>query len=198
MDESIPLSILVTSRDTVNLNQGFSVVPSNLVQSLTISTADTKSDICLLIESRMRALKVVGPDDQGALAEKILAKSQGLLLWTNLVLEELLGCHSRKEIHQTLEDVPRGMELLYKRTLDFMSQATRGKELAKTILIWAVCAVRPMTTGELQGALALDIQDSFPRLEESISALCGQLVVVDKYKRGSLVHESAREFLVAI
>jgi WD40 repeat protein len=197
IDESIPLSILVTSRDTVNLNQGFSVVPPNLVQSLTISTADTKSDICLLIESRLRALKVVGPDDRGALAEKILAKSQGLFLWTNLVLEELLGCHSRKEIHQTLEDVPRGMELLYKRTLDFMSQATRGKELAKTILMWAVCAIRPMTIGELQGALALDIQDSFPRLEESISALCGQLVVVDKYKRVSLVHESAREFLVA-
>ncbi|KAL2842498.1 hypothetical protein BJX68DRAFT_270673 [Aspergillus pseudodeflectus] len=197
MDESIALKILITSRDTVNLNQGFLVVPPNLVQSLTISTADTKPDICLLIEKRMRALKVVSPDDQVTLAEKILAKSQGLFLWTNLVLDELLGCHSKKEIHQTLEDVPRGMELLYKRTLDLMSQATRGKELAKTILMWAVCAVRPMTTGELEGALTLDIHDSFPRLEESIFALCGQLVVVDKYGKVNLVHESVREFLVA-
>ncbi|KAI9375175.1 hypothetical protein BJX61DRAFT_192037 [Aspergillus egyptiacus] len=197
MQESVPLRILVISRDTVDINQGFSVVPPNLLQSLTILIEDTKSDIWLFIESRIRALKVVGPDDRGILAERILAKSQGSFLWTKLVLEELLSCHSRKEIHQTLEDVPRGMELLYKRTLDYMSQATRGKELAKSILMWAVCAVRPLTISELEGALALDTHDSFPRLEESISALCGQLVVVDKHGRVTLVHETAREFLVA-
>ncbi|KAL7892573.1 hypothetical protein HDV63DRAFT_414662 [Trichoderma sp. SZMC 28014] len=76
-------------------------------------------------------------------------------------------------------------------------QAARGKELAKTILMWAACAVRPMAIGELDGALTLDIHDSFPRLEESIAALCGQLVVVDKYGRVKMVHETAREFIVA-
>lgn len=89
------------------------------------------------------------------------------------MLEELLRCHSRKEIYRILENVPRGMESLYKRTLDYMSQAVRGKELAKTILIWAACAIRPMTISELGGALSLDIHDSFLRLEESIVALCG-------------------------
>ncbi|KAJ4160357.1 hypothetical protein NW754_003482 [Fusarium falciforme] len=197
MDESIPLRILVTSRDTVDLDQGFSVIPPNLVQSLPISTTDTESDLRLLVERRIQALGVVGPDDRGTLAEKILDKSRGSFLWTILVLEELLRCHSRKEIHQILEDVPRGMESLYKRTLDYMSQAARGKELAKTILMWAACAVRPMTISELDGALTLDIHDSFPRLEESIAALCGQLVVVDKYGRVKMVHETAREFLVA-
>ncbi|KFA81126.1 hypothetical protein S40288_00983 [Stachybotrys chartarum IBT 40288] len=196
MDESIPLRILVTSRDTVDLNQGFSVIPPNLVQSLPISTTDTESDLKLLIEKRTQALGVVGPDDRGTLAEKILDKSKGSFLWTILVLEELLRCHSRKEIHQILEDVPRGMESLYKRILDNMSQAARGKELAKTILMWAACAVRPMTISELDGALTLDIHDSFPRLEESITALCGQLVVVDKHGRVKMVHETAREFLV--
>ncbi|CAH0017931.1 unnamed protein product [Clonostachys rhizophaga] len=197
MDESIPLRILVTSRDTVDLGQGFSVIPPNLVQSLPISTTDTESDLRLLVERRTQALGVVGPDDRGTLAEKILDKSRGSFLWTILVLEELLRCHSRKEIHQILEDVPRGMESLYKRTLGYMSQAARGKELAKTILMWAACAVRPMTISELDGALTLDIHDSFPRLEESIAALCGQLVVVDKYGRVKMVHETAREFLVA-
>ncbi|KAL2822275.1 hypothetical protein BDW59DRAFT_149641 [Aspergillus cavernicola] len=193
---SIPLRILVTGRDTVHLDQGFSAIPANLVQSLPVLTTDTESDIRLLVERRTQALKVVGPDNRGTLAEKILDKSKGSFLWTNLVLEELLGCHSRKEIHQVLEDMPRGMESLYKRTLDCMSLATRGKELAKTILMWAVCAVRPMTISELDGALILDIHDSFPRLEESIAALCGQLVVIDKYGRVKLVHESAREFLL--
>ncbi|KAJ5818486.1 hypothetical protein N7474_004077 [Penicillium riverlandense] len=197
MDESIPLRILVTSRYTVDLDQGFSVIPPNQIQSLPISTTDTESDLRLLVERRIQALGVVGPDGRGTLAEKILDKSNGSFLWTILVLEELLRCHSRKEIHQILGDVPRGMESLYKRTLDHMSQAARGKELAKTILMWAVYAVRPMTISELDGALTLDIHDSFPRLEESISMLCGQLVVVDKYGRVKMVHETAREFLVA-
>ncbi|KAJ5216175.1 uncharacterized protein N7498_002582 [Penicillium cinerascens] len=196
MGESIPLRILVTSRDTVNLGQGFSIIPPNLVQTLPISETDTESDLRLLIEKKSQALTVVGPDDQDTLAEKILDKSKGSFLWTILVLEELLCCHSKKEIQQILEDVPRGMESLYKRTLTSMSQVTRGKNLAKTILMWAVCAIRPMTIGELDGALTLEIHDSFPRLKESIAALCGQLVVVDKYGRVNMVHETAREFLV--
>ncbi|CAG8413316.1 unnamed protein product, partial [Penicillium salamii] len=196
MDKSIPLRILVTSRNTVDLDQGFSVIPSNLVQPLPISTKDTEFDLRLLVERRTQDLGIVGPDERDTLAEKILDKSKGSFLWTVLVLEELLRCHSRKEIHRILETVPRGMESLYKRTLDYMSQAVRGKELAKTILIWAACAIRPMTISELGGALSLDIHDSFPRLEESIAALCGQLVVVDKYGRVKMVHETAREFLV--
>ncbi|KAF9765616.1 hypothetical protein IL306_002083 [Fusarium sp. DS 682] len=196
MNEFIPLRILVTSRDTVELDQGFSTTPTNMVQILPVSIMDTQSDLKLLIDGRSQALGVARPEDRGALAEKILVKSRGSFLWTILVIEELQRCHNRKEIHQILEDVPRGMKPLYKRTLDYMSQVTRGKELAKAILMWAACAVRPMTIGELDGALALDIHDSFPNLEESITTLCGQLVVVDKHGRVNMVHETAREFLI--
>ncbi|KAJ5207895.1 hypothetical protein N7449_002274 [Penicillium cf. viridicatum] len=77
-----------------------------------------------------------------------------------------------------------------------MSQDARGKELAKTILMWAACAFRPLTISDLDGALSLDINASFPRSEESIAPLCGQLVVVDRYRRVKVVYETAREFLV--
>ncbi|KAF5560596.1 nacht wd [Fusarium phyllophilum] len=180
MDESIPLRILVTSRDTVELDQGFAVIPVNMVQILLLTTMDTQSDLRLLIKSRSQALAIARPQDRSALAETILDKSRVSFLWTILVIEELQRCHSRKEIHQILEDVPRGMKSLYKRTLDYMSQVSRGKELAKTILVWAACAVRPLTVGELDGALTLDIQDTFPNLEESIATLC------------------AREFLISV
>ncbi|KAG5815832.1 hypothetical protein H9Q74_002217 [Fusarium xylarioides] len=198
MDESIPLRIPVTSRDTVELDQGFAVIPVNMVQILPLTTMDTQSDLRLLIKSRSQALAIARPQDRSALAETILDKSRGSFLWTILVIEELQRCHSRKEIHQILEDVPRGMKSLYKRTLDYMSQVSRGKELAKTILIWAACAVRPLTIGELDGALTLDIQDTFPNLEESIATLCGQLVIVDKHGRVNMVHETAREFLISV
>ncbi|KAK3344227.1 WD40-repeat-containing domain protein [Lasiosphaeria hispida] len=198
MDQSVPLRILITSRDAIDaMDQDFLDNPPCIVRSLSMSTADTLHDLRLLIERRTQGLGVVGPEDRAPLADKILGKSKGSFLWTILVLKELVRCHSKNEINQVLEDVPRGMESLYTRTLTFMSQLARGKKLAKAILMWAVCAVRPMTTSELNGALTLDIQDTFPRLEESIAALCGHLVFVDKFGKVQMVHETAREFLLS-
>ncbi|KAK7429330.1 hypothetical protein QQZ08_004142 [Neonectria magnoliae] len=197
IDESIPLRILITSRHTVDLDQKFIGLQSKWLQSLSISTMDTISDLKLLIKSKADALTVVGNEGRAILGNKILSKSEGSFLWTILVLKELLSCHSKKEIDRILEEVPRDMEPLYKRTLDLMSLAVRGKELAFAVLLWASCAVRPMTTSELHGALNLDIEDAFPKLEESIAELCGQLVVVDKFRRLQMVHETAREFLLS-
>lgn len=195
IDESVPLRILITSRDTVDLEQRFSGLHHDLLQSLSISTSDTLPDLMLLIKNKIEALSVVATEDRALLTEKILGKCKGSFLWTILVLKELQNCHSTKEINQVLEDVPRGMEPMYKRTLDLMSQSPHGKQLSKTILAWAACSLRPMTIRELDGALNLDIEDVFPNLEESIVALCGQLVVVDKFGKIQMVHETAREFL---
>ncbi|KAG7103649.1 Vegetative incompatibility protein HET-E-1 like [Verticillium longisporum] len=196
MEDSVPLRIIFTSRDTTDLDLRFSNIDAQTQPFLAISASETLPDFKLLIRKGTQALSVVKPKDRALLAAKILDKSKGSFLGTILVLKELLRCHSIKEINQVLEDVPRGMEPLYRRTLDTMSQATRGKNLSKTILRWVVCALRPMTVGELSGALALDVDDAFPRLEESITALCGQLVVVDMFGRVQMVHETAREFLL--
>jgi hypothetical protein len=109
----------------------------------------------------------------------------------------LSNVYGEEEINQVLDDVPREMEPLYLWTLELMSQATRGKKVAKAILAWSTCAVRSLTTKELKGALKLDIKGNFPSLEESILALCGQLVYVDKFGKVQMVHETAREFLLS-
>ncbi|KPM35593.1 hypothetical protein AK830_g10990 [Neonectria ditissima] len=196
ISNSARLRILVTSRDRADLNQGFSELSPGLLQSIAISASDTLPDLKLLIEQKIEALAVVRQEDRAMLAETILDKSKGSFLWTILVLKELRNCHSKKEMHQILAEVPRGMEALYKRTLDSMSRAVRGKELSQAVLMWAVCSIRPMTAGELNGALTLDIEDEFPNLKESIAALCGELVVLDKFGRLQMVHETAREFLL--
>ncbi|TLD31118.1 hypothetical protein PspLS_02866 [Pyricularia sp. CBS 133598] len=194
---STPLRLLITSRYTAKLNEGFASLPADNVRSLSITAEDTISDLSRLVDSKIPNLRVVSADQRDTLAEKILRKGRGLFLWTTLVLEELELCHSMKEIDRVLEEIPRGMEHFYERTLETMSQASRGKHLSKAILMWVACAVRPLSLDELSAALSLDIRDTFPRFEESITALCGQLVVVDKSGRAQMVHESAREFLLS-
>ena len=196
LDESIPLRILITSRETSELERHFFSLGTPRCQSESISTADTLPDIKLLVEAKTRSLIVKDDEDRAALVSKILGKSEGSFLWTVLVLNELSKSYGEEDIIQVLDDVPQDMEPLYQRTLELMSQAKRGKKLAKAILTWATCATRPLTTKELDRALKLEVKDNFPRLEDSIVALCGQLVTIDKFGKVQMVHETAREFLL--
>ncbi len=151
-------------------------------------------DIKRLVEMKAKSLVVKDGEDRATLVKNVLVKSKGSFLWTVLVLNELSNSYSEEDIGQVLNDVPRDMEPLYQRTLE-MSQVTRGKELAKAVLAWATCATRPLTMKELEEALKLDVKGSFPKLKESIMALCGQLATIDKSDKVQMVHETAREFL---
>ncbi|EAW21800.1 NACHT and WD domain protein [Aspergillus fischeri NRRL 181] len=196
LDRSVPLRILVTSRQTSEIERRIALLGYDQVRVEHISMADTKEDIESFVRARANALIVESEADRAALAEMILGKSEGSWLWTVLVLNELSDSHSEEEIRQVLAEVPKGMEDLYLRTLDLMSQSPRGKRLIKAILVWVTSAMRPLTVKELEEALKLDVNDIFPRLRESISALCGQLVAIDKFDRVQMVHETAREFLL--
>lgn len=196
LDQRVSLRILVTSRETPQIGKGFHALGNYAFRSESITVVDTLLDIKRLVDAKAKALRFDNYDGRANLLEKILEKSQGSFLWTILVMNELSSAHSEQEILQVLDDLPKDMELLYRRSLDLMSQETRGKKLSKAILVWTTCASRPLRTDELRGALELDLQDSFPKLRDSIMALCGQLVTVDKFDRVHIAHETVREFLL--
>ncbi|KAL9046305.1 MAG: hypothetical protein Q9214_000827 [Letrouitia sp. 1 TL-2023] len=170
LDESTPLRILLLSRETSELKKYFSNLGINRAHHEKISVADTFPDIKLLVEEKAKSVYQRNEEDRVQLVKKILDKSEGSFLWTTLVLSELSNAHSEEEISQALEDVPRDMGPLYQRTLESMTFTTVGKKLTKA--------------------------GQFSKLEESILALCGNLVTIDKFGKLQMVHETAREFLL--
>ncbi|CAM1506290.1 Fc.00g059310.m01.CDS01 [Cosmosporella sp. VM-42] len=196
LDESIPLRIFITSRETGELERLFLGLGERRVHSDPISVEDTLADIQLLAEAKSKSLLAMDDESRLALATKVVEKSQGSFLWTALVFNELSDAHGERATQKVLDEVPPGMEALYQRTLNIMSSTTRGKPLAKAILSWVVCTTRPLTIQELEGALEFDINDTFPKLSESIIALCGQLVMVDRFNKVQMIHATAREFLL--
>ncbi|KFZ02048.1 hypothetical protein V500_00498 [Pseudogymnoascus sp. VKM F-4518 (FW-2643)] len=88
------------------------------------------------------------------------------------------------------------MNGLYARILDIMSKAIYGKELAKAILTWTVCSIRPLKVPELHEALQLDLKVSIDGLENSIRSCCGQLVYIDTNGHVQMTHLTARQFLL--
>ncbi len=196
IDPSLPLRILITSRESSDLEHIISVMGPKRCFSTIVAAADTLSDIRLLVEKRASSLIAEVAESRDALVRKIIEKSNGSFLWTALVLIELSHAHGTEEVRRILDDVPGEMKALYLRCLESMAQNSRAKTLIKAILVWATCSKRPLAVGELGEALKLDLGDSFPNLRESVSALCGQLLYVDRFEKVQVVHETAREFLL--
>ena len=192
----IPLRIFVTSRDTQTLRTGFAELGLRRYRHEAISTMDTLSDIRAFVEARSKTLVSMNDETRAALIEKIVTKSEGLFLWTSLVLKELSHTYSEDEINQVLEEIPKDMDPLYRRTLDIMSQSAGAKHLTKSIITWTTCATRPLKLNELEGALKFTGYDKISNLEAVLQATCGQLVTVDRLGNVQLVHETAREFLL--
>jgi WD40 repeat protein len=187
--------IVITSRNRFESYR--QIFPSKTkVISEKISEDDTKLDISLYLKANIECLPSVDGGDRQHTINKILTKSAGCFLWVSLVLQELKQVHTSAEVSQVLEDIPSNMDELYSRILGHMSSAPYGKSLAKAILIWTVCAARPLTTEELYQALQLDIKDSIDKIENSIAACCGQLVYVDARSRVHMIHQTARDFLL--
>ncbi|PYH86403.1 NACHT and WD domain protein [Aspergillus uvarum CBS 121591] len=195
IDSSIPLRILITSRETPELGNQLSMSGLSGCAVERMMTADTLADIKLVVEERAKSLAIDVTDNRDLLISKIMEKSQGSFLWTVLVLNELTKTYTDQEMRQVLDDVPREIKLLYRRSLDSMTREPRNRRLGKAILTWVTSTIRPLHVEELGSALELDIGDSFPKLEESVMALCGQLLTIDKFQRVQVTHESIREYL---
>ena len=79
-------------------------------------------------------------------------------------------------------------------------QRYNQKELAKEVLSWITCAKRPLTTSELQHALATQVGDSkldkdnLSDVEDIVSVCAGLVTIDDESGIIRLVHYTTQEY----
>jgi len=79
-------------------------------------------------------------------------------------------------------------------------QIADQEELAKQVLSWITCAKRPLTTSELQHALAVEEgeseldRDNLPQIEDLITVCAGLVTIDEESDIIRLVHYTAQEF----
>lgn len=195
------IKIFITSRKTAELCSRFADLQKSFGDDTAvfeeISFSDTRSDMALYLEGNREKLHVGDAKQRDDFLRRILDKSDGCFLWIRLVLEELAMAWSVQHVERVLEEVPQGMDRLYTRALHIMSSKPHhARELARAILTWTVCAIRPLTVSELRAALEADVGDNIEDVEAAISSLCAQLVYIDKADRVMIVHPTARTFLI--
>jgi ankyrin repeat protein len=100
------------------------------------------------------------------------------------------------------EDGLRGkLDQAYDEAMERINGQRRAfQQLAEKVLMWIVCTERPLTTSELQTALAIKVGDSaidedgVPRVDKMVS-VCAGLVTVDKASNIiRLVHHTTQEY----
>lgn len=128
-------------------------------------------------------------------AASLLERSQGNFLWIHLAVQRINSCHTKFDVEQALGQLPAGMEALYDRMADSVQSQTNSSDrrLGLNILGWALCARRVLSVEELSDAL--DNNDLL-EIHRTIGDLCGGFVVVDVEGKVSMIHETAREYLV--
>lgn len=197
-NSSAPIKILLVSRQNDDLISTFDRL-SVVVPSVYLPVEDTKKDIRTCVEKEVKYMKA--PDRfKSLVVEKLVAGANGSFLWASLALVEVMRCNTREDLDQTLEGIPSGMGQLYKRMEGNIIQKTKDRpqdqKLGLMILTWAACSRRPLVLIELVQALQPEFSVILD-LQFTISRVCGQFVVVDATDRLLMVHQTARDHIMA-
>jgi WD40 repeat protein len=195
IESAFKIRILVTCRPTTESDRHFASWGSRLVRS-EISVEDSLNDIRLYLQNEADCLPISDLEKRQSLIEKIISKSAGCFLWIRVVLRELERAWSEEQIEDILEEVPPEMEPLYDRAVEIISRNAQSKHLAHAILTWILCAVRPLKTTELQDALKRGMNMKMFRFDKSVETLCGHLISIQKSGSITMVHTTAREYLL--
>lgn len=192
------LRILITSRQTEPIHVGMAKVEKSrcLTKLAKLSFEHNTQDISRLVSREVSHLPG-SEQSKMRIVDKIIARAEGNFLWTKLVLEEIASCYSESAIEETLAELPSDMHQLYDRMEHPILNPPRpaNRALAESLLLWTMGARRPMTLQELAQAL----EPEYPNLldlRRTIPDVCGQFIRVDAAGHVSMVHQTAREYLM--
>ncbi|KFZ20148.1 hypothetical protein V501_00284 [Pseudogymnoascus sp. VKM F-4519 (FW-2642)] len=144
------------------------------------------------------------PELQDEIKADIIKAVDGMFLLAQLHLDSLKGKKSPKAIRNALRKLPTGSEAYdnaYKDAMERIGgQLVDEEELAKQVLSWITCAKRPLTSSELEHALAVEIGESqldtenLCRVEDMVSVCAGLVTVDGESGIIRLVHYTAQDY----
>ncbi|MCJ1438602.1 hypothetical protein MMC27_007992 [Xylographa pallens] len=191
----VSIRMIVFSRDNQSLSTTFESA-LEAVPITTLSVDGHRDDIRLYVTEEIKYMRG-DPTFKKRVAAEIIEKANGNFLWVHLVINEILQCHTQGAVTEALTEIPADLEAFYSRMHAILEKSLRAADLVmgRTILLWITHARRSLTLAELDQAL----QPEYPMildLKSTVSKVCGEFVVVDNLSQISMIHSTAREYLI--
>ncbi|KAK4235181.1 hypothetical protein C8A03DRAFT_46637 [Achaetomium macrosporum] len=192
------LRLFATSRNLEEIERGLASLGPNRAIVQVLSDEDAAEDMRHYVTTGLMELgRPETAEDRERMCEKILQKASGSFLWARLVLQRFEHAWTEEAMDAVLGEIHNDLFELYSRMVQSIEKDRRKLMLAKSIFPWVVLACRPLTIEELRCAIKLDTNQTLQNAAKAIPALCGQLTFIDQHGKVQMIHETAREFLVA-
>ncbi|KAI0803792.1 hypothetical protein GGR55DRAFT_691409 [Xylaria sp. FL0064] len=196
LTDRMPIRILVFSRNTESISMHFTRLARSIrVLNIEKSTTEhSQKDIERLAKMELDHMRG-SSEVRGQLLQEIIGRSKGNFLWVQLILEEVMGCHTEGKIREILNDIPSDMTLMFQRMERNMLNSIRpsDKALIRALLEWSTYAERPLSLKEMAQALQPEYS-GFLDLKRTVQETCGQFVQVEGYDKVTVLHHTTREY----
>ncbi|KUI67447.1 hypothetical protein VM1G_02905 [Cytospora mali] len=192
IEKKARLRVFVTSQPSLVFERSFAREDTASIAE-TIPLDATLSDIRIYLNEHSSYFLCESEDERQELDHTILDMSNGNFLWTDLVVKRIENAVSKEQVHTILNSVPKEMDQLYREITSSIMTSPETASIAKAILRWTLCSLRPLSVDELREALRLDIGESLSQLDKTAGAICGNLVYVDGDSRDDFEYGMKRE-----
>ncbi|KAI1307431.1 hypothetical protein F5Y03DRAFT_352235 [Xylaria venustula] len=196
LSDKLPVRILILSRNTNSISMGI----HKLSRSISVLKMEkskighNQKDIELLVGTELDRMRG-SSGFRNQLLQDIMERSEGNFLWVQLVLEEVMACHTEGKIREVLDSIPNDMTRMFQRMeLNLLASVREAdKPLIGALLEWSTCAQRPLSLKEMSQALQPEYS-GFLDLKRTIQETCGQFVHVDVCEKVTVLHHTTREY----
>ncbi|KAE8314330.1 hypothetical protein BDV41DRAFT_563724 [Aspergillus transmontanensis] len=210
--------IMIISRDEPEIRRGLSNDnPYDLVFEHRITPEDVQNDVLKYSRSIVEERLSMKTDEaKEEITKKLADRCNGQFLWVRLQQDTLRSGKSQRKLEQVINSTPPGIEHIYERNwMKIMRLTEEDRTRAFSLLRWTAFSLRPLTIGEISGALVIsedegllldDLPDSIDEdyVNTEIIDLCGSLLDVrDPQGKGDarlktvhLAHFSVKEYLL--
>ncbi|KAL9118727.1 MAG: hypothetical protein Q9187_004723 [Circinaria calcarea] len=199
-DLALKVKVIVTSR----LEYKFRSHQTNsLIKFLDIDSCHTESDIKMFVHATFRdsiRLRSIDPPLRNEVASELIARSEGMFLWVNLVLREL---EKQAPSVQLQRAMGKALITLNETFKDYINHIVPGSGIYFVYQV-LVAAARPISLKDLQSLLEVELESSDTgrhgriqiSLEDCIYELYGS-VIVSKDGHVQFFHHIFKEYLLS-
>ncbi|KAL5341396.1 NACHT and TPR domain protein [Aspergillus crustosus] len=157
------------------------------VPTIHVTTKKNSHDINSYINASIKksaVLRRVSAKLRGEIVDKLSAGAEGMFLWANLMLQELVKKRSEGSMRKALEHPPKGLSEMLRRVLSTFSATGNEEEMEylNEILGWVTCSTEPLTLGMIEAILKLKSPDGdgMIYLEGSLRRQWASFLVLDR------------------
>jgi nucleoside-triphosphatase THEP1 len=187
---------IVSSRNWPAIEETLDAATRKTKLCLELSETSVAEAVATYIDYKVQKLtekKKYNEEIRHAVFQHLLSNAHGTFLWVALVCEKLAHVPKRN-VRKRLEEFPSGLDKLYERMLDQISESDDA-EFCKSLLSIIMTVYRPITLDELTSCIDLSEKNADDSDLAEIISLCGSFLTL-RGRTISLVHQSAKDSLL--